>query len=284
MRDLRTIRIFLAVLFFAASATYLFIGAGVSPMARAAYKVQIIPSALAATAGATAFWLVATFFFGRLYCSTVCPVGTLQDSATWLRRKIGETRRGAVLRNPFDGSRLFGPYRPRKTSRIPGLVLIGYAGFLIIGFLAIATLLEPWNLMRSAARLTNPDAGARWMLFAGNAALGGAVAVVILALIWIWALLRGREFCRVVCPIGTCLSLVGTRAVWHIEIDPDRCTNCLRCQDVCKTGCINVTTREVNDAACIRCFDCLKVCADDAIRYQSGRNRPANPLMTRNPE
>jgi polyferredoxin len=29
----------------------------------------------------------------------------------------------------------------------------------------------------------------------------------------------------------------------------------------------------------VRCFDCLKVCADDAIRFQSTRNRRVTPLM-----
>ena len=196
MKDLRTIRIFLAVLFFAASVTWLFIGRGVSPMAAAAAKVQIIPSALAATAGATAVWLVATFFFGRVYCSTVCPVGTLQDSATWARRKLGRTRRGRAMRNPFGKGRLFGAYRPQRPSRLRGLVLFAYIGCLVLGLLGVATLLEPWNLMRSAARLTNPEASARWLLFAGNAALGGAVALVILALIWVWALFKGRAFCN----------------------------------------------------------------------------------------
>ena len=29
-----------------------------------------------------------TFFFGRVYCSTVCPLGILQDLVSWISRKF----------------------------------------------------------------------------------------------------------------------------------------------------------------------------------------------------
>ena len=279
MRDLRTIRIFLSVLFLAASVATLFIGSGVTPMAAIAGRMQIIPSALSTTIGATGFWLVATFVFGRIYCSSVCPLGALQDSADWLRRRILRSRRAGGSLNPRR-RRQITPYSWQpQAGRWRTLVLLAYVVCLLLGLLSIATILEPWNLLRSAARLTNREADAPWLMLAADAGLGALLALLAVVAIWVGALLKGRPFCTEVCPIGTTLGYLSTRTLYHIEIDPDRCTNCMRCEAVCKVQGISVKDRIVDNSRCVRCFDCLKVCADDAIRFQSTRNRRVTPLM-----
>ena len=279
MRDLRTIRIFISVLFFAAAVGYLFIGSGVTSPAAIAKETQIVPSALVMTMGAAGFWLVATFVLGRVYCSTVCQVGTLQDSATWLRRRLmrlqmRRRRAGRMARKP-----MLRPYSYRIAGRWRGLVLLAYVVCLLLGLIALATLIEPWNMMRSAARFTNSEANASWLIFAGESLIGAVVGDLMLAIVWIWALLRGRAFCTEVCPIGTVLGTVSRFSLYQIEIDPDRCTNCMRCEEVCKTSGIKVAERFVDNERCVRCFDCLKVCSDDAIRLQRNRNQRVNPLM-----
>lgn len=279
MRDLRTIRIFLAVLFLAASVAYLFIGSGLTPVAAVAKRVQIIPSALGMTMGATGFWLVATFVLGRVYCSTVCPVGALQDSASWLRRKFAGVPALARLRFPISRRHIFAPYSYRRASRIKWFFLLGYVVCLILGLLWLATTIEPWNMMRSAARVSNPAANAGWLIFAADAAIGAAFGCGLLFCIWMVALLYGRRFCTEICPIGTVLGAVAKFSIYHIEIDPDRCTNCMRCEEVCKTEGIEVVGRYVDNERCVRCFDCLKVCADNAINFQITRNQRVNPLM-----
>ena len=261
-----------------ASIAYLFVGETVNPMAGLAETVQIIPSALAAAIGATAFWLVATFIFGRIYCSSVCPVGTLQDSATWLRRRILKRmeRRGATGRGAW-----LHPFGYARAGRVRGFVLLVYVVLLLVGITSLATVVEPWNMFRSAARATNPEANAEWLVFAGNATYGAVFGLAVLAGVWIWALFQGRGFCTEVCPIGTVLGEISDRAIYHIEIDPDKCVNCMKCEEVCKTRGIKVVSRYVDNARCVRWFDCLKVCSDDAIHYQRNRNRRATPLFRR---
>lgn len=277
MRDLRTIRIFLSLLFMAAAVAALFVGNGVNPLASGAEKVQIIPSALAMTMGATGFWLVATFMFGRIYCSTVCPVGTLQDSATWLRRRI--LRRSAATPPAPGRRRLIRPFRYRREGKLRFPVLLAYAVCLLLGMTGVAATIEPWNMMRAAARATNPEAASPALLFSAHVAIGVAFAVAVLLAVWLAALWGGRRFCSEVCPIGTVLGCVSRFSLYHIEIDPERCTNCMRCEEACKTQSIKVAGRYVDNERCVRCFDCLKVCADDAINLQRTRNRRINPLM-----
>lgn len=272
MRDLRTIRIFLATIFLVASLAYLFIGPEVNPMAVISFRSQIIPSALAVTIGATAFWLVATFLFGRLYCSTVCPVGTLHDIAIRARRLRPSMR-------PFA-------YRPAERGR--WVMLGAYIVCLILGVTAFAWIAEPWTLLQSTAGLVRPSAvestwAAKysWSVLGGGATVGCAVSAVILAVYIVWAFFDGRRFCTEVCPIGIGLGAVAERALFHIEIDPDKCIDCMKCEEICPSHCVKVVGRYVDDSRCVRCFDCLKVCPNDAIRYQRNRNRRATPLMRR---
>lgn len=63
MKDLRTIRIFLATLFFIGAVAYLAISETIHPMARIVPEVQIVPSLLASGLGAIVVWFGITFLF-----------------------------------------------------------------------------------------------------------------------------------------------------------------------------------------------------------------------------
>lgn len=64
MKDLRTIRIFLATLFFIGAVAYLAISETIHPMARIVPEVQIVPSLLASGLGAIVVWFGITFLSG----------------------------------------------------------------------------------------------------------------------------------------------------------------------------------------------------------------------------
>lgn len=276
MRDLRTIRIFLAVIFFAAAVAYLFIGRDVNPMAQVSIRSQILPTALLMTLGATIIWLVATFVFGRIYCSTVCPIGTWQDTGLRVRRLVNKRRSRNGEPAPFA------PFSYRHRWKYRHVALIGYIVCLILSLLPIAALVEPWRIMQSASMAVNPESiEPKLLLSVGNVALGATIGIISLIAIWVWGLFHGRRFCTHICPIGMVLEGLADKAVYHIEIDPDKCTNCMRCEDVCRSESIKVVSRYVDNGRCVKCFDCLKVCEDDAIRYQRNRNRRATPLLRR---
>ena len=79
MKQLRIIRIILAALFFIGAVAYLAIGIPVHRALAFVEKFQIIASSISFSLGAIIVWFVITLLLGRIYCSTVCPVGTLQD-------------------------------------------------------------------------------------------------------------------------------------------------------------------------------------------------------------
>ncbi len=268
MKQLRTVRIVLAALFFAASLACLVLGPRVNPMARLAGGSQIMLSAISVTLGATLVWLLATFLFGRVYCSTVCPVGTLSDIFLLCRRAIPRLRRRTFR------------YRPRSRASVH--VLWIYLLCTVVGLLAVPFAIEPWNIMRNIVAVFHPSAvEATWISIGLGAATGIAAGVVSLVLIAVSSIWFGREFCSRYCPIGTAMGMLGDQTVWHIEIDPDRCTSCGLCEEICRSQCVKVAGRLVDNGRCVRCFDCVARCPEGAIRFQPNRNRPATPLMRR---
>ena len=267
MKDLRTIRIFLATLFFILSVAYLAVSPTLHPIARVVAKIQIIPSLIATGMGAVAVWFGITFIFGRIYCSTICPVGTYQDVVIWLRKRLGRRRRPLKFRQP-------------DAIRYP-LAIIFFVS-LLLGITVVAFWLEPWSIMRNICGAIHPSAQEEAWLTLGIGMTTGIVAGIVSAfLLTVCAAITGRGYCTEVCPVGTALGLLSDYTLLHIEIDPDKCINCMKCEDVCEANCIKVVSRYVDNSRCIRCFDCLKVCPNDAIRYQWHRNRRGTPLVTK---
>ncbi len=267
MKNLRTIRIILTLLFLAAAIAYACFPKPAHPAAALMPYTQIVPSMIAVSIGAILFWLAATFLLGRAYCAAFCPVGAIQDGVIFLRRKISPRRRPRR-------------YRPHRNVRYHLLII--YIVCLISGFLAVPYLLEPWNMFLNIASAVNADATqATWIRLGTGTATGVAAGIVSLVAIAVWAWFADRDFCNTVCPVGTVLGLPDNYQLMHIEIDPDLCVNCGKCEETCRAGCIKVLSRYVDNSRCVLCFDCLAACPNDAIRYQSNRNRPATPLSRR---
>ena len=265
MKELRIIRICLAVLFFIGAVVYLAIGLPVRHALGFVEKFQIIPSAISFSLGAIIVWFVITLFLGRVYCSTVCPVGTLQDIFC----------KGRKLIKPLNR-----PYSYRPGSKMRFYILGAYIFCIIAGVAAVPFWIEPWSIMRNICGDIHPSAEKVEWVRQGVGFMYGIIAGVVSALLLlIVSLLTGRGFCTDICPVGTALGCFSNYTLYHIEIDSDKCINCMKCEDVCPSQCIKVVSRHVDNSRCIRCFDCGHVCPNDAIRMQINRNRRSNPLM-----
>ncbi len=262
---MKAFRIMLALVMLFASLLWLLLGSRAPVYAVVSEEAQIIPSAIQASLGATVVWIIATLLFGRIYCATVCPVGTLQDIVVWSRRKS----------NPKH------TFRFEEGKKLRYVVLLAYLASLIAGIFAVGYVIEPWNIMRNAASAIRPaDISMTWGSIGVSVGVGMAAGIVSLCAILIWAWKSGRGFCTTLCPIGTALGCMHSQSLMHIAIDPDKCISCMKCEDVCASKCIKVEQRLVDNSRCIRCFDCTEVCPNDAIRFQlnKGRNRQT-PLM-----
>lgn len=243
-------------------------GARVHPVAMAAEKSQVILSTISISAGTALAWFLLTFVFGRVYCSSVCPVGTLSDLFMKCRRFFPKLRR-----------RTFN-YRPR--SRWSVHIVWIYILCLLIGILGVPFLVEPWNIMRNVASVVNPDAVSSTWLTIGASALTGMIGgIAAILLIAVLAVLYSRRFCTDYCPLGVMMGYLSAYSLYHLEIDRDKCVSCGLCEEICRSQCVKIVSRYIDDSRCVRCFDCVSRCPNDAIRFQLNRNRPMTPLLMR---
>lgn len=239
--------------------------------------VQFIPAAVGFSLSTVIVWVLVTLIFGRVYCSTVCPLGVWQDGCARARRLSDKSRR----RNHYHYS------RPLTTWRTVSLVVFLIAVFL--GIAIVTGLLEPWTIYSDAcSRLLAPavsyiggfmkDPAIR---IASAATTGAIVSALLLGGISAIASRHGRTFCNTLCPVGTALGYVSRYSLIHIEIDTDLCTQCRRCEHACKASCIDLIDHVVDGSRCVGCFDCLTACRDGAIRYTATRKPLSTPMMQR---
>ena len=98
------------------------------------------------------------------------------------------------------------------------------------------------------------------LLFAGK--------VLILLLFTGWSVLSSRPFCRTACPLGAFYALFAKTKLVKLSLDPQRCTRCRACHDVCPMG---VRFDESpDDRECISCLACSKACPSRAIHLEVG--------------
>lgn len=295
VNQLKRLRVAVSLLFFVAT-TLLFLDFrnGFAPSASSVVLYpQFVPSLLkllhgaALAASGCIFVLLATLCVGRIYCSFLCPLGTLQDCFITLSGR--GKRRNVRYREPHNGFRYV----------LLGLTIF----FLLAGSNLVLNLLDPFsafgriitNMVRPVGIFVNNGGAAilekggvytlvreHWAVIA-PVSIGIAAATLFL-LIWL-ATRHGRLYCNTICPVGTLLGLVSRFAFLKIRVDDDACTNCRRCSTVCKADCIDLGAKTVDMSRCVGCFNCFTVCKTDAIGFSRRlKTAPAAGKTTTDPE
>lgn len=236
-----------------------------------AAKLQVMPLAMTGALTSLAGWLVITLIFGRVYCSSVCPMGTLQDIVS----RIPRMRRQWKRRHPYHFS--------EANNKLRYFVLLAVAVCAVGGLAVVPTVLDPYSAFgRICSTLLLPVVeligGKEAVLSSGIAfAIAGVTLVAVAAAAW----RNGRIVCNTVCPVGSALSIPARWSLYHFDIDTDRCINCRACEHVCKAKCISMADHVVDSSRCVVCFDCVDTCHEGAIRYTTRRKRLSIPMMQR---
>ncbi len=271
VRKLKGARIAVSLLFFGLTA-FLFLD--VAELAQPSFTngvtyLQFLPSLLKLTqaaglaAGGFLVVLLLTALLGRVYCSSICPLGTLQDAVAFLARKLR---------------------RKHYQRRMPryDLVRFGLLGLtvavLLAGSTLLASFLDPFSSAgKILANLVRPLAlGANnllaftleslhiYLLYPVEPYYPGwfavAAALLVLGVVGWLSFTRGRLYCNMICPVGAILGLVSRAALFRVAIDKDDCTGCGLCERVCKGGCIDRKARTVDFDRCVGCFNCFEAC------------------------
>lgn len=248
-------------------------------------KVQILPAAMAFSLATFIIWLLVTLLFGRIYCSTFCPLGIFQDICSRLPRM----RKRVKPRWHYHYS------LPHTSLRHITLFIVVLSIFL--GISALTSLFDPYSgFGRFGLNVIKPLWGEVLNLYYGMeklpplriavaSGLGISIAILTMLIVGAIAFRHGRTVCNSICPVGTTLSFVSRYSIFHIDINTDKCIQCRRCEHNCKSSCIDLTSHVVDTSRCVVCFDCLSGCPNDAISYTFNRHQLSIPLMqkVRNP-
>jgi polyferredoxin len=219
--------------------------------------------------------LVLTLLVGRVYCSTICPLGILQDVISFISRKL--------RRKTFR-------FKYAKAKNILRYTFLGLAALpLFFGSIFTLYLLDPYsNFGRIASDLGRPVYITLNNLVANvlikckvyslapfdivhfNWAVVVFPVVIVSLVLWL-SITRGRLYCNTICPVGTFLGLLSKVSFFKIKIDQSSCTKCAKCAFVCKSQCISIKEQTIDESRCVGCFNCLQACDNNSIKYQLAR-------------
>ncbi|MCG8414226.1 MAG: 4Fe-4S binding protein [Pseudomonadales bacterium] len=166
------------------------------------------------------FTVVTTLFWGRIFCSSLCPFGALQDFMT---RFIPKRWQYQVPQAIHDKA-LYLKY--------------GILAFLVVMAVAYADLslfqyFEPFGTI---------------FYFSQSLLLWAILAVFLIGATFI-----PRFYCRYACPLGAALGVASMISPWRIK-RVEQCDVCKVCEHACPTGAIRGP--EIDFKECVRCDIC----------------------------
>lgn len=189
---------------------------------------------------------------GRAYCSWVCPVNVVTDTAYWLREKLGLTR-------------------DRKLDRRTRIWIM--TGAILASFVS-GTI--AWEFLNPVSLLQ------RGIIFGIGAGWGVIAAVFMLDLI-----VTRRGWCSHLCPVGAFYGLIGSASLVRVSaIKRTACTDCGACFKVCPEPHIitpalkGAGTHLILSGDCTNCGACIDACYVDVFEYGSRLSKRHAPLET----
>jgi len=149
--------------------------------------------------------LLFSLFFGRVFCSSVCPLGAIQE---------------VFAIRPIQIS--------SSVDRALGLFRYVYLGLAVLGVATGAGFL--------VCRY-DPFVGLYRMGHSFNMLLAGGVILLLGVFI-------ARPYCRFLCPYGVLLGWMSRFSKWHLDIPSTSCVSCRLCEDSCPYNAIDMPTPE----------------------------------------
>ena len=173
---------------------------------------------------------------GRVFCSWICPMNIIADTAAWLNNKFD-----------FKSSLTFG----RKTRY--GLLVLGLILSPILGYAAFEAISPVAMLHRGVIF----GFGLSWTVI-------GAIFLFDLAI-------TKFGWCGHLCPLGAFYSVIGKFSLLKVKHIKDNCTSCMKCFQVCpEEQVLDIVTKAdgyIKSGECTNCARCIEVCHDKALKF-----------------
>lgn len=166
------------------------------------------------------FTLITTLIWGRVFCSSACPFGALQDLITrfvpsgWQRKVPAAIHDKAI-------------YLKYAFLAVIVLMAIFYSGVSIFQYF------EPFGTL---------------FFFSTSIVLWTILIAIIIASVFV-----NRFYCRYICPLGASLGVLSLVSLSRIKRVP-QCSVCKVCEHSCPTGAIRL--QHIDFKECVRCDVC----------------------------
>ncbi len=233
-----------------------------------------------------------TLVFGRVFCGWICPFGTIHHFFAWIfpsRYLRGNQRVEAnrthgwqaakyylmwgFLGSALAGSAIGGLFDPICIAvRAIGLGVIPALQYLgIHGNTAIAsTNVRALQTVADSAQ----DVFAQ-SLWTANQSYFHQTWFIVFSLIAIVFMNRfiPRFWCRALCPLGAFLGVLSRFALFGMEKDHSKCTDCNLCLVHCQGADSPQGGVKHRQDECHMCFNCETACPEDVIKFRFLPNR-----------
>lgn len=166
------------------------------------------------------FTIITTLIWGRVFCSSLCPFGAVQD---FIARFSPKKWRIKVPQKIHDNA-LYIKY---------GILVVIIGTAMVNANLSIFQYFEPFGTL---------------FFFSPSLVLWGILILILAA-----CFVVERFYCRYVCPLGAALGVVSMLSPNRIKRVP-QCTMCKVCEHACPTGAIR--GEKIDFKECVRCDIC----------------------------
>ncbi|WP_165043680.1 4Fe-4S binding protein [Dysgonomonas sp. ZJ709] len=242
-------------------------------------RIQFVPALLAGHLIVLIVLILLTVLFGRVYCSSICPMGIYQDIITWFSKRTAKKKK----RHKFSQAKNILRWS------VLALTVVGA----VSGFTIILGLLDPYsaygrivaNIFRPAYMGGNNLLEYIFTSFGNytfyrtdifiNSVFALSVSVLTFLIIGFMAWKHGRTYCNTICPVGTVLGFLSRFSLFKIRIDESKCNGCGSCEMKCKASCINSKEHVIDYSRCVNCFNCLESCNKKALSFTPKVGRTA---------
>ncbi len=173
---------------------------------------------------------------GRFFCSWVCPINIITETASWLRRKLRFSDK--KKKNPFSRN-------------IRYWVIVISLGLSFFFSFAAFEMVSPIGI---AFRGVVFGFGMGWLFL---------VAIFLFDLFS-----QSHGWCGHICPLGGFNTLIGRYSIVKVIHDSDKCINAQKCFKVCPE--VEILAKVGKESvpisgACVKCGRCIEVCPSDAF-------------------
>lgn len=268
---LKRIRITLSIVIFTLITLYFMDFRGYIPENfRILTEIQFIPALLSLNIIILTSLILLTLIFGRVYCSSICPMGVYQDIVAWLSKKRKKKKKYS--------------YSNAKNVLRWSILVTTIIAF-IFGFNFLVGLLDPYGAYgRIVTHIFRP------IYLEGNNLLASIftsfnnytfykvgiyllsvsstiIALVTILVIGYMAWSSGRLYCNTICPVGTILGFISKFSIYKVQFVDNKCNKCGLCSMNCKSSCIDSNNQQIDYSRCVTCFNCIEVCNRDAMKF-----------------